>query len=505
MATDRWTDFIEWARRARAKPTFDLEERDYRLGVAAAFRDLIDAARDARPLGDHLAAAAEMVRRGEVPVIPWGQVRRLAEWAESDQHGLAGALRDFAAAGDDPGARLECFVRAIESGPGADRFTAGGLVVASLLNFAVSPERLPILRAGSSGRAQELLGEEPPERGRPVDAYRRYIVFARKVEAAFRDAGVPVRDMIDVESLITICAIDQELWAGAGDAADTRRSSEPDVQLAVCALYRNEAAYLAEWIEFHMLVGAERFILYDNESDDRSLEVLAPYIEDGIVVRHEAPGTALSQSGLNAIQTLSFDHCIAAHGAEAQWIAFIDIDEFLFSPMGRPVPELLRAYERWPAVAVNGAMFGTSGHVTRPAGLVLENYTHRLDLDIARRIKSIVEPMAATRCINAHRFEYRRGTAVDENGYPVHAIMSKSPTFERLRINHYFARSEEDLRAKHARRVADRASGSSPLPDSDSLQREHSAGVRDETIMRYLPDLREALGRRASRRASPSH
>ena len=27
MAEERWGDFIEWARRARAKPAFDLEER----------------------------------------------------------------------------------------------------------------------------------------------------------------------------------------------------------------------------------------------------------------------------------------------------------------------------------------------------------------------------------------------------------------------------------------------------------------------------------------------
>ena len=38
--------------------------------------------------------------------------------------------------------------------------------------------------------------------------------------------------------------------------------------LAVCAIYRNEAPYLREWIEFHRLVGVERFFLYNNESTD---------------------------------------------------------------------------------------------------------------------------------------------------------------------------------------------------------------------------------------------
>ena len=34
-------------------------------------------------------------------------------------------------------------------------------------------------------------------------------------------------------------------------------------RLAACAIYRDEADYLAEWIEFHRLCGFELFFLYD--------------------------------------------------------------------------------------------------------------------------------------------------------------------------------------------------------------------------------------------------
>jgi len=54
--------------------------------------------------------------------------------------------------------------------------------------------------------------------------------------------------------------------------------------LSICGIYRDEAFYLREWIEFHRLVGVERFYLYDNFSEDNHREVLAPYIESGIVV-----------------------------------------------------------------------------------------------------------------------------------------------------------------------------------------------------------------------------
>ena len=36
--------------------------------------------------------------------------------------------------------------------------------------------------------------------------------------------------------------------------------------VAVCAIFKNEAPYLKEWIEFNHLVGVEHFYLYNNNS-----------------------------------------------------------------------------------------------------------------------------------------------------------------------------------------------------------------------------------------------
>ena len=102
----------------------------------------------------------------------------------------------------------------------------------------------------------------------------------------------------------------------------------------MCSTYKDGAEDLLEWIEFHRLVGVERFFLYDNGSTETAhLDVLAPYVESGIVVRHPWPGRAR--------QHAAFSECLTRHRDDAAWIAFIDVDEFLFSPSGRPVPEVL--------------------------------------------------------------------------------------------------------------------------------------------------------------------
>ena len=44
--------------------------------------------------------------------------------------------------------------------------------------------------------------------------------------------------------------------------------TRPPIALAVCAIFRDEARYLAEWVSFQRVQGVERFYLYDNRSAD---------------------------------------------------------------------------------------------------------------------------------------------------------------------------------------------------------------------------------------------
>jgi len=256
--------------------------------------------------------------------------------------------------------------------------------------------------------------------------------------------------------------------------------------LSVAAIYRDEAAYLREWIEFHRLVGVERFFLYDNFSTDDHRAVLAPYLDSGEVVVHEWP--------VFPGQVPAYNDAIKRHGPESRWIAFIDIDEFLFSPTGQPLPEVLAEYEQWPGVLANWAMYGSSGHATKPEGLVTESYVMRsADEDARRMAKSIVDPSRVERCGGAHFFLYKEGSAVDEHKHPVPYGRTEPASWEKLRVNHYFTRSLEEARRKLSRRRpttgAVRKAALRRLEESDRALN----AVRDEAIARYLPELRRRL------------
>ncbi|GMO23401.1 MAG: hypothetical protein Ta2B_02600 [Termitinemataceae bacterium] len=39
-------------------------------------------------------------------------------------------------------------------------------------------------------------------------------------------------------------------------------------ELSIVAIVKNEASYIKEWIEYHRLVGVDRFYIYDDNSTD---------------------------------------------------------------------------------------------------------------------------------------------------------------------------------------------------------------------------------------------
>jgi hypothetical protein len=480
---------LSWAARARANPRFELEEREHRLEAAARLQEVLDAAVRDESIVDRIEALHAFLRPRLPELLAPVQLEQLLHWAREDAPGLAEAVRPFASPGTDAAETVADFTEAFErrrSGP-----AGAGLQVASLFAFGAAPGGIPIVRLPVYLRLEERFGDEQPD-GSLADRYRHHLGFAGRMCDAFVQAGIDVADMIDTEALMLICWQDAQFWADDDDGRRPRKHP-PEHYLAACAIYRDEAPYLAEWIEFHRLAGFERFYLYDNLSADHHREVLAPYVEEGIAVVHEWP--------LVPGQMPAYDHCLESYGDEARWIGFFDIDEFLFSPTYRAVSEVLPDYERWPGVCVNLPRFGTSGHREPPEGLVIENYLTRLRVRADLTVKSIVDPAAAEGALNSHQFRYRRRTAVDENGYPVHSTFTKSASYARLRANHYYSKSEEELRAKHERATADYSALRKPLPQDEELaRREDEVGVRDTTILHYLEPLRDALAQRAPAR-----
>lgn len=210
--------------------------------------------------------------------------------------------------------------------------------------------------------------------------------------------------------------------------------------LAVVAIFREEAPFLTEWLRFHEGVGVGHFYLYNNFSTDDFREVLAPWIARGLVTLTNWP--------VEVGQLPAYRHCIKQHMLDAKWMAFIDIDEYLFSPAADKVTDVLdRRFDDVPAIGVFSPYFGSSGVEERPPMPIARAFTRRAPLSKISA-KTIANPRWIYSIRNVHMFKYWRGDTVDTSGRPFQA---DRPVLDLLRLNHYWSRSLSDLQTKISR------------------------------------------------------
>jgi hypothetical protein len=224
---------------------------------------------------------------------------------------------------------------------------------------------------------------------------------------------------------------------------------EPKQKLAICAIFQDEAPYLKEWIEFHLLVGVEHFYLYNNDSQDSFRKVLTPYVNQGIVTLIEWPS---KEKGGNWLpdQRAAYNHCIARCVNKTQWLALIDVDEFMVPVDKETVTAYLAEFKQQPAVGavkMNWQLFGTSGVPTLPSDrLLIETLTLKAPWNYASKdipnntiFKSIVRP-EAVQLFRIHEGDYKPPFYA----YPKGGQGRMQPVqIDRIQLNHYWTRAED--------------------------------------------------------------
>lgn len=265
------------------------------------------------------------------------------------------------------------------------------------------------------------------------------------------------------------------------------------VYLSIAAIYKNEPD-IKEWIEYHKLVGVERFYLYDNESDDNSYEILKPYIEDGTVIYNYIKGSCM--------QMPVYRDAIYRYKNETKWLAIIDLDEYICPVEKDNLKDFLKDYENYPAVGVNWVMFDSNGYKKRPNKLILEAYTRvhkNYQILENKHIKSIVQPKEVKYISNPHFCFYKKQkTAVCENFQEIGKYnnydntinaFTNNNSIKKIRINHYFSKSKEDSINKIKRGFAD-SKRERKIENKDINFKETT---EDYVIQKYLPELKKKM------------
>lgn len=211
--------------------------------------------------------------------------------------------------------------------------------------------------------------------------------------------------------------------------------------LSITAIMKNEGPYLKEWLDYHILVGVDKFYLYDNESTDNTTEILKPYIKRGIVDYTYYPGKAQQMN--------AYHDSLNKHYNETKWMAIIDLDEFIVVTEHENIPEYLNTLpQNFAQLTIGWVQYGSSGHKTKPDGLLMENYKRHAEKSWG--IKSIVNPRLVIDLTNPHS-HIVAGFTIDENGKKLGRIIqdeNRNITTNKIRCNHYVTKSFEEYVAR---------------------------------------------------------
>ncbi len=258
---------------------------------------------------------------------------------------------------------------------------------------------------------------------------------------------------------------------------DRKRHFENEV--AIGAIMKDEGPYLKEWLDFHILVGITKFYLYDNGSTDNTRDILKPYIERGIVEYHWFPGKCM--------QLPAYLEIINNHADDTRWLALIDLDEFLVPVHHETVPEFLHTMpQNFAQLIVTWVIYGSSGHKTKPDGLLMENYKRHAKNTFG--IKSIVNPRLLVEYTCLHQ-NLVAGWTIDNNGKKLGRTHQSTnpPAYNNLRLNHYYTKSYEEYMAKFKRGTA--TGESSEYRNAEKFKLYDRNEVYDDIMDKYIEKL----------------
>ena len=272
-----------------------------------------------------------------------------------------------------------------------------------------------------------------------------------------------------------------------------RKRKQYKYKVSLCLIFKNEARFLREWVEYHRLIGVEHFYLYNNFSEDNYREVLRPYVEQGIVTLTEWP--------YKYAQVKAYEDCYDRFKDETQWLGYIDADEFVNLLLENDIKQFLSRFRFFPSVLLRWKMFGTSGFLKEESDsyLVIERYTAAWP-HLCQVSKSFINCDYGKIKIGIHlSTAYIGGFAIygiDEkrlfSPFAVPIIRNYS---QRICLNHYWSKSRENYLIKDY--VKGEVANAKNIEIKKTYGRfelhELNNSVHDYSIQRWLVLLKERL------------
>lgn len=213
---------------------------------------------------------------------------------------------------------------------------------------------------------------------------------------------------------------------------------------------KNEGPYIFEWVAHHLASGFTDIIIFQNDSDDYTDQILKCLRKYGIVNYKYNK----AKKGAHQVRAYKRSSRLPEYLA-ADWVMALDLDEFLNIKVGdNTLPSLMRAIPSADQIFINWVKFGHNGHKNIGEDLVVNRFTRT---ENTQRITQGFEPFktlfrrSVFRRPGIHKpqnpiipeteIRTKNGSGLDSNEFETRNFQCTDPNLRNFaQVNHYIVR-----------------------------------------------------------------
>lgn len=229
------------------------------------------------------------------------------------------------------------------------------------------------------------------------------------------------------------------------------------MKTAICCIAKCENRYLHEWVSYHLALGFSQIFIWDNNNPngEHPEDVLADFSQV----------TVLDCRGEKAFQNKAYTKFYNEYGKEYDWIAYIDVDEFITFSEGsklKTIDEFLNRYDASVQIVhLNWMCYGDDDIVGLDRFDVVTRFLNPLPFDKHvqydfpenNHVKSIIRGGIDVGDLQITVHTPREGKFVvyDADGKPCPNDYFHPYTFQTAYIRHYVTKTIDEWLAKISR------------------------------------------------------
>lgn len=211
------------------------------------------------------------------------------------------------------------------------------------------------------------------------------------------------------------------------------------MEIVLVCIAKDEDNYIAEWLDYNFKLGFNKIFIYANDWNYKN---------------NDSRVSVINFNGRRK-QAAAYNDFKRNRSKGYDWVAFFDVDEFLVLHKHCCIHNFLQSYNSCKAIGINWAVFGNNGHtkIIDNNYNVIDRFTKRSTEDYGENthIKSIVKlPDVGYQGVHCLYNTWHNLKGQARQGH-----WNKPVDWSIAQLNHYYTKSEEELRIKCDRGRAD--------------------------------------------------